>query len=1258
MPWRVTTGNLPKISLPLKSTPTCSSALNIECAWANLSSAIHTAASESLGLTKKHHQDWFDSNSAEIQHLLEAKRKAYTSHISNPQSSSFLSRWKAICVETQSQLRTMENEWWLKKTHEIQAVADSNNTHVFYQAVKSLHGPRKHTISPVRIPPLSRTAVTDEDASLADRRTKESHIALDIRHHQKQAHGAVSLWGAGDCVLQSAERDQPPLPVETARVCRTSSRSQSTGSSTGAMGKPLSRPDCLRKRPRCLGAREEQEVYMEDCYVPQRSIYDTMRINEHIDQGSGAGEGSTLSSNGTLGVGVGAGAGAGGSTKRLDERVIFDSLKLTVEAESRSPVGGPMGGAGGGGSVSPSVSSTGSAPSTGVGVATRRRSDKRDRWSWRAFTPPERPEVSPAPLLPTALTPSTPPLISPYLGERDSPILDQDLDTVPLLPLLPPEPEPDTCTWPRRLMGRRRTVSQGGVLHKLPILPPLPPLLAEQSEVDEESLRLLDTPSSLSQEPEVVTPAGSGELRFEEYECRVLQGGAQSEEVGWEEVLQKVDSLSACGSHDPLPGQGGEEPTQSTPPVDPPSPAHPRPNSAELRGQDEKEEEEISLKTETDQNEELGSERTRESDSSGIQVSNPEQGTQSDSTSHAERLEYDSDLSSATSLDREEDKERGVGGVWLEICQDSLPLDSPSPENPYSDCENEGGASEESAAHTCDGQSQGEGEREQGIERGPQEVTTSDLQDLSTGGERQGDPAVTVLTAPRADSPPPSRMDSPLPLSPSKHEVRGSGLDSQDADAFVVTDSFVYLAVSALPPFPPNLPLFPLQECAPPTPLLLLQPRPDLEEIDFLSTDSFVYLAAPERQALAGDGSSGGNSPDSDSEGGQSGVDFVLGSTGDSDSDASDSGPDPAVPGWDQWEELEPTILPGLFCEDPSEQGILEPRGPDSGTAQGEERAELSASASREEGERETPREVEGVAWGPEQFLDRAWVPTALFWETHKNLEPWLEETEALLSCLPSPAIDLETLRRQQDQIRVLKESIAGHQCHVDKLLLIGPMLDPDGQEGAMMKQGYSTVEQRYRAIKEGARGHSATLDEAISQSSQFHGKMEPLLETLERAVQRLRQRPPVAVELGKIREQLAVHRAAGLELEKLLPSYNSLCSRGENPTAHVPHANPADPASHVVRSQLRRLRALWEEIRQRAQEREGKLLEVLDLAGKFWTKSRGLVGMLRDAQDITKKLEDPALSPRPIRQQLETTKASILREHWGNCMNTKSSVY
>lgn len=69
---------------------------------------------------------------------------------------------------------------------------------------------------------------------------------------------------------------------------------------------------------------------------------------------------------------------------------------------------------------------------------------------------------------------------------------------------------------------------------------------------------------------------------------------------------------------------------------------------------------------------------------------------------------------------------------------------------------------------------------------------------------------------------------------------------------------------------------------------------------------------------------------------------------------------------------------------------------------------------------------------------------------------------------------------------------------------------------------------------------------------------MDPLLETLEGAVQRLRQPPPVAAEVEKIREQLADHRTQGLELDKLLPSFSALCARGEELIGRAAHDDPA----------------------------------------------------------------------------------------------------
>lgn len=110
------------------------------------------------------------------------------------------------------------------------------------------------------------------------------------------------------------------------------------------MGKPLSRPDCLRQNPSCVGKPEEEDLNIDDCYVPQRSIYDTVRLNEQIDSGS---KGSLASrhfigtlpyTHRTLDMTTLCGNGALGSSStfdlrsreaaRLDEHVVFDGYKL------------------------------------------------------------------------------------------------------------------------------------------------------------------------------------------------------------------------------------------------------------------------------------------------------------------------------------------------------------------------------------------------------------------------------------------------------------------------------------------------------------------------------------------------------------------------------------------------------------------------------------------------------------------------------------------------------------------------------------------------------------------------------------------------------------------------------------------------------------------------------------------------------------------------------------------------------------------
>ncbi|XP_068028940.1 microtubule-actin cross-linking factor 1 isoform X6 [Anomalospiza imberbis] len=268
--------------------------------------------------------------------------------------------------------------------------------------------------------------------------------------------------------------------------------------------------------------------------------------------------------------------------------------------------------------------------------------------------------------------------------------------------------------------------------------------------------------------------------------------------------------------------------------------------------------------------------------------------------------------------------------------------------------------------------------------------------------------------------------------------------------------------------------------------------------------------------------------------------------------------------------------------------------------------------------------------------LERAQVLVNQFWETYEELNPWIEETQALISQLPPPAIDHEQLKQQQDDMRQLRESIAEHKPHIDKLLKIGPQLkDLNPEEGEMVQEKYSRAEALYAKIKEEVCQRALALDEAFSQSTQFHDKIEPMLETLESLSSRLRLPPLIPAEVDKIRECISENKNSTVELEKLQPSFEALKRRGEELIARSQGADK-DLAAKVIQDKLDQMVFFWEDIKARTEEREMKFLDVLELAEKFWYDMAALLTTIKDTQDIVHDLESPGIDPSIIKQQVE----------------------
>ncbi|XP_037989925.1 dystonin isoform X31 [Motacilla alba alba] len=273
--------------------------------------------------------------------------------------------------------------------------------------------------------------------------------------------------------------------------------------------------------------------------------------------------------------------------------------------------------------------------------------------------------------------------------------------------------------------------------------------------------------------------------------------------------------------------------------------------------------------------------------------------------------------------------------------------------------------------------------------------------------------------------------------------------------------------------------------------------------------------------------------------------------------------------------------------------------------------------------------------------LERAQSLVNQFWETYEELWPWLTETEMIISQLPAPALEYEILKQQQEEHRQLRELIAEHKPHIDKMNKTGPqLLELSPGEGFSIQEKYVAADTLYSKIKEDVKKRALALDEAISQCTQFHDKIDPTLESLKRIVERLRQPPSISAEVEKIKEQISENKNVSVDLEKLQPVYETLKQRGEEMIARSEGADK-DMSAKAVQDKLDQMVLIWEDIQTLTEEREAKLLDVMELAEKFWCDHMALVATIKDTQDFIRELEGPGVDPSVVKQQQEAAEAA-----------------
>ena len=92
---------------------------------------VRESAEPTLGLKKRVHQDWFNTNDKGIINFIKDKQKAYLSWQNNRSSTSICDHFKHLQNLTQATPHKMQNEWWERKVEEVEHFADTKFQNFF-----------------------------------------------------------------------------------------------------------------------------------------------------------------------------------------------------------------------------------------------------------------------------------------------------------------------------------------------------------------------------------------------------------------------------------------------------------------------------------------------------------------------------------------------------------------------------------------------------------------------------------------------------------------------------------------------------------------------------------------------------------------------------------------------------------------------------------------------------------------------------------------------------------------------------------------------------------------------------------------------------------------------------------------------------------------------------------------------------------------------------------------------------------------------